>query len=162
MGTNQINTLDGGNTVHDTITALNADDVLYGNGGNDKLFGNNGMDRLFGGDGGDVLDGGNGNDRLDGGKGTDILTGGLGADTFVFDRDYMNGALINTGTDKITDFKLGTDEIELGAGISLRSVKEAHIDGNLELDTVLDLSNGGFVQVLNVNGLTFDEWTFIA
>jgi hypothetical protein len=159
-GTNQIDTLNGGNTSHDTIAGLNADDTIFGHGGNDKLFGGNGVDRLFGGDGADVLEGGNGDDRLDGGKGADILTGGLGADTFVFDR--VDAAIANTGVDKITDFKVGTDDIWLGPGITVTNMTTAHVDANGHLDTILQLSNGGAIQVMDVSGLTHDQWLIIA
>jgi Ca2+-binding RTX toxin-like protein len=160
MGTNFIDTLNGGNTAHDTMSGLNADDTMYGNGGNDKLFGGNGIDRLFGGDGADVLDGGHGDDRLDGGKGNDILVGGLGADTFVFDR--LAGAAVNTGADRINDFKVGTDDIWLGSGITITRTDIVNIDQTGQLDTVLQLSNGGSVQVLDVSGMTLDQWLMIA
>ena len=63
------------------------------------------------GNGGDnVLNGGAGNDTLVGGLGNDTLTGGTGADNFVFD-----AALGPINMDRITDFQVGVDKIELSA-----------------------------------------------
>lgn len=56
-----------------------------------------------------TLAGGAGNDRLNGGLGNDTLTGGAGNDIFVF--DTVLSATANK--DKITDFVLGQDKIEL-------------------------------------------------
>jgi Ca2+-binding RTX toxin-like protein len=74
----------------------------------DKLFGNAGGNRIEGGKGGDRMDGRGGSDILIGGKGNDVLTGGGGADSFVFDRA--------DGADRITDFGLGADVIEITSG----------------------------------------------
>ena len=106
-----------------------------------------------------MLDGGHDDDRLDGGKGNDVLTGGLGTDVFVFDR--VDGAIVNTETDKITDFKVGTDDIWLGSGITITSVSQGHIDNNGQLDTTLQLSNGGTFQVLDISGLSLNDWMLI-
>jgi Ca2+-binding RTX toxin-like protein len=54
----------------------------------------------------DKLVGTGGNDTLIGGKGADILTGGAGKDTFVFKNLHDSG-------DKITDFKVGLDLIDI-------------------------------------------------
>ncbi|MGR3484115.1 MAG: trypsin-like serine protease [Paracoccaceae bacterium] len=93
-------------------------DTLIGAGGRDDLRGGNGPDRLLGGGGDDRLDAGRGQDRLMGGPGADWLiattpgsatmSGGTGADTFVFDRD--------SGRDRITDFRPGTDTIAIRNG----------------------------------------------
>lgn len=160
-GTNQIDTLNGSNTAHDTIDGLNADDVVNGHGGNDKLFGNNGNDRLFGGEGADVMDGGRGDDLVDGGKGNDVMTGGLGADTFDF--SLLNGSVVNTGADRINDFKLGVDDIRLGAGITILSIDATKdLDRDGQADTTLILSNGGSIEVLGINNLTKADWALIA
>ncbi len=79
---------------------------MFGRGGNDDLDGRGGTDQLFGEEGNDTLDGGDGTDLLVGGVGDDSLTGGSGANTFRF--------AIGDGADAITDFKPGTDQIEIG------------------------------------------------
>jgi Ca2+-binding RTX toxin-like protein len=53
--------------------------------------------------------GNTGNNILDGGAGKDTLSGGAGADTFVF----QFGQSLITGVDRITDFTIGTDKIDL-------------------------------------------------
>lgn len=85
--------------------------------------------RLAGGDGDDVLAGGGGADRLEGGAGADILLdgggadtlrGGAGADVFVFVQD---GA-----TDRIVDFTLGEDRLDLSGFWMLYDPKQLDID----------------------------------
>lgn len=81
---------------------------LTGSAFNDKLTGSNGNNVLSGLAGNDTLNGGNGNDKLIGGPGNDTLTGGSGNDAFVFN-------FPNEGVDTITDFKSGTDWLEISA-----------------------------------------------
>ena len=113
-------TLKGGSGA-DILRGGGKADILKGGGGADRLIGGKGADHLVGGWKSDILKGGGGADRLQGGPGADILkggtgrdvmTGGGGADTFVFTAasQSRNGA---GGRDKITDFKRGTDEIDL-------------------------------------------------
>ncbi|GHY03671.1 RTX toxin [Vibrio cholerae] len=83
-------------------------DILFGQGGNDWLDGGVGKDTLYGGSGNDTLIGGEGNDILIGGLGNDILTGGSGEDLF----KWVNGDL-DGSRDRITDFKIGEDKIDL-------------------------------------------------
>lgn len=113
------------------------DDLIQGSTKNDFLNGgfnsrtpilanfnyeDDGFDILQGNKGDDVLEGGSGNDTLDGGgfnydnninvtsvitdDGTDTLTGGSGNDTFVFNT-------LLTGIDKITDFEVLIDKIQI-------------------------------------------------
>ncbi len=86
-------------------------DVLTGGAGNDSLqgrAGNNAANELIGNLGNDTLIGGLGDDTLNGGAGADVLTGGGGRDRFVFDS-------INTGVDRIVDFSVGEDVIQVSA-----------------------------------------------
>ena len=78
-------------------------DILDGAAGNDHIEGGAGGDQLFGGLGNDVVIGGDGKDIISGGSGENILSGGQGADQFIFDG--------LTGTNTITDFEIGTDQI---------------------------------------------------
>ena len=95
-----------------------------GGGGNDTLIGGT----LF-----DALVGGLGNDRLDGRQGNDNLVGGAGADTFIF-----TGA---AGNDRIIDFGVGVDKIDLSAfGITADNVTTAPAGPTtvISVDTTLD------------------------
>jgi len=99
-----------GNAGNDSLNGGSGNDTLIGNAGNDTLIGGNGSDLLFGNAGDDLLDGGNGTDTLRGGLGNDTLTGGNGGDVFVF--------ASGEGTDRITDFQLGSDKIGLTGGLT--------------------------------------------
>lgn len=88
----------------DTIFSGLDNDVIYGGTGSDWMSGEGGDDTLYGGDAGDVMSGGEGNDRLDGGSGNDAISGGAGNDTFVVSS--------GTGTDTITDFDIGDDDLD--------------------------------------------------
>ncbi|MGA0530921.1 M10 family metallopeptidase C-terminal domain-containing protein [Hansschlegelia sp. KR7-227] len=57
-----------------------------------------------------IIVGNGGDNRLDGSKGADALTGGGGSDAFVFANGLGPGNI-----DRITDFAIGVDEIELTA-----------------------------------------------
>ena len=73
-------------------------DVLYGDSADDTLAGQGGDDVIF-------------DDA-----GEDVLTGGAGADLFVLDAD--------DAFDRITDFELGIDRVDLGSWPSLRSLDQ--------------------------------------
>ncbi|EGR2394301.1 type I secretion C-terminal target domain-containing protein [Vibrio cholerae] len=92
----------------DTLIGGAGNDILFGQGGNDRLDGGVGKDTLYGGSGNDTLIGGNDNDILIGGLGNDILTGGSGEDLF----KWVDGDLDNS-KDRITDFTIGQDKIDL-------------------------------------------------
>ena len=84
-----------------SMTAAATGSWIQGNSGNNTLTGNSAGDRL---------NGGAGNDTLNGAAGNDILEGGSGNDDFVF--------AIGDGVDRILDFEIGMDEIDL-AGTAL-------------------------------------------
>jgi Ca2+-binding RTX toxin-like protein len=129
---------DGNDTIHggtgrdtllggagdDALYGRDDDDVLDGGTGNDLLAGDNGNDVLRGGDGADtlqglagddVLEGGAGDDTLQGGQGRDVLRGGAGADTLTggLDGDVFDFDSVLDGMDRVTDFLVGTDRIDL-------------------------------------------------
>jgi Ca2+-binding RTX toxin-like protein len=108
----------GGN---DTLIAGLGADTLGGGAGNDLLLGGGGRDTLRGGSGADTLEGGNGSDVLYGDAGSDILTGGFGADSFVF-ADTL-------GTDRITDFTVGEDHIDLSALVATAGLVTFSLNG---------------------------------
>jgi Ca2+-binding RTX toxin-like protein len=89
-------------------------DSLSGLGGADSLSGLGGADTLSGGEGHDTLLGGAGDDRLDGGAGNDVLRGQAGNDTILTGAG-VDRVLIGAGdgADRVTDFALGTDRVQL-------------------------------------------------
>ncbi|WP_146779153.1 Ig-like domain-containing protein [Vibrio tarriae] len=91
-----------------SFNASAGDDQIRGTDNNDIILGHAGNDVLDGGLGDDVLYGGSGNDILIGGLGDDILTGGSGEDLFKWVGGDLDG-----GRDRITDFKIGEDKIDL-------------------------------------------------
>jgi Ca2+-binding RTX toxin-like protein len=99
-----------GTPGNDSLNGDNGNDSLIVNPGNDTLIGSNGTDFLVGSAGNDLFNGDNGSDTLRGGPGTDTLTRGNGQDIFVF----ANGE----GIDTISDFKLGSDQIDLTGGLT--------------------------------------------
>lgn len=89
-----------------------SDDEIIGTSASEQLVGGIGKSRILGNGGNDGLRGESGDDFLNGGSGNDILTGGPGADAFGFD----SGRAFKTadfGTDRITDFIQGFDQIVL-------------------------------------------------
>jgi len=124
----------------------NGNDSLIGNAGNDTLIGGNGTDFLVGSAGNDLLNGDNGSDTLRGGLGNDTLIGGLGPDVFVF-------AAIE-GTDRISDFRLGSDKIGLTGGLTF---------GNLSFSGNQILMGSDVLAVLTgVNTTTLTASNFVA
>jgi arylsulfatase A-like enzyme len=100
----------------DFIYTSSGQDVAYGGGHSDYINGGKQDDRIFGDNSQDTLDGGSGHDTLVGGAGDDVLKpnsgndelrGRGGADIFTFKT--------NSGEkDIITDFRRGTDKMDLG------------------------------------------------
>src|SRR5262249_34111497 len=99
-----------GNGLANVVFGNSGANDLRGLAGNDRLAGRGGNDTIDGGAGNDRLNGQDGNDRLVGGGGRDALWGGNGIDTFV---------LANTlaDADKIVDFKVGTDKLEISQAL---------------------------------------------
>ncbi|WP_374374087.1 hypothetical protein [Tabrizicola sp.] len=71
------------------------------------LCGTSGADMILGGDGDELVQGGAGADILGDGSGCDTLSGGADADLFVLSADGSY--------DRIADFQLGIDQIDLSA-----------------------------------------------
>jgi beta-glucanase (GH16 family) len=123
-----------GTSGADTLTGTNGADSLSGGGGNDRLAGGSGHDTLSGGDGRDTLFGGPNNDRLDGGAGNDALRGNSGNDTITTGTG-VDRVLIGSGegADRVTDFALGTDRVELTGGLTAGQVTATAGAGGLVL-----------------------------
>ena len=138
-----------GNNKDNQIEGHNGNDIVYGGAGNDDVNGGFGDDTLTGGAGNDDLNGSFGDDRLDGGDGNDTLTGRAGNDLFRFEPD--------DGSDTITDFGTGDDQLEFGGGLfaNLEAVRTATTqtdDGNLEIA----LSE---TEILTLEGVTLAALT---
>ncbi|MCP5072978.1 MAG: calcium-binding protein [Rhodobacteraceae bacterium] len=182
-----------GNQGNNVLNGLGSADTLYGGGGDDKVNGGNGIDNLFGGDGDDKLRGqkgadilkadagddrlygGEGNDNLFGGDGNDILKGGMGrdklyggddADVFLFTKAAQSK---NDATaDKIQDFELGIDTIDLSgvaagtltfiAGAAFSGTQgEVQVTGATNSTVLVDVDGDGTadmkISVIGVTGL---------
>ncbi|MBG1266459.1 calcium-binding protein [Nostoc sp. WHI] len=91
-----------------------------------------------------VINGGNGNDALNGGAGADILTGGQGTDRFIF----QFGQSTLSATDRITDFSIGTDRIDLltQGGLAANAPSSFTRAGDKTATTLLNLANQVFTD----------------
>lgn len=87
-----------GDATWDNVTNV---ENLTGSSFNDYLYGNASSNTLLGG---------NGNDTIQGQGGSDVLTGGAGSDTFTF---TLISNSSKTTADRITDFTLGQDKIDI-------------------------------------------------
>lgn len=85
-------------------------DTLFGSRSADLIEGGSGSDTLLGGYGNDRIYGDSGNDRIVGGMGQDVMSGNSGDDVFVFASASETSP---SGRDRITDFDLGADTIDL-------------------------------------------------
>ncbi|MEM7213489.1 MAG: M10 family metallopeptidase C-terminal domain-containing protein, partial [Pseudomonadota bacterium] len=114
---------------------------LTGNGLSNGLNGNDSANTLTGLGGDDDLQGRAGADVINGGPGADLLRGGADADTFVF----ATGDATGTG-DRILDFEVGTDTIDLSAtgltfgDLTITGTTNAAITYGAETITVLNAS----------------------
>ncbi|MDU9003677.1 S8 family serine peptidase [Sedimentitalea todarodis] len=89
----------------DAMRGLQGHDLMAGGDGNDNMRGNGGSDTLSGDAGNDTLRGGGGGDTLLDGDGRDQMFGQGGADTF--------SLIVDDFIDRVRDFALGSDLIEL-------------------------------------------------
>ncbi|MCP5072972.1 MAG: calcium-binding protein [Rhodobacteraceae bacterium] len=192
-GNGESNTITG-NQGNNVLNGLGSADTLYGGAGDDKVNGGNGIDNLFGGDGDDKLRGqkgadimkseagddrlygGEGNDNLFGGDGNDILKGGMGrdklyggddADVFLFTKAAHSKNDVTA--DKIQDFELGLDTIDLsgvaagtltfiGGGAFSGTQGEVQVTGATNSTVLVDVDGDGIadmkISVIGVTGLT--------
>ncbi|MGL4321948.1 MAG: fasciclin domain-containing protein [Paracoccaceae bacterium] len=142
-----------GNGGNDIIFGGRGNDVLLGGTGNDVLFGNRNNDTIKGDDGRDVIHGGSGNDVITGGAGFDLLLGNAGMDTFVFTKGSQ--------TDRIFDFRNGTDKIDLRAfGITDFTDLAHAIHGQHGL-TVIDLGNGDKIELVGIRVHQLESTDFL-
>ncbi|MBW8268066.1 hypothetical protein K1J50_01040 [Caldovatus sp. SYSU G05006] len=148
-----------GNDAANRLVGHGGDDTLLGGGGADTLYGLGDADLLEGGAGADLLVGGDGADRLAGGAEADRLFGEAGADTLLGGEgnDRLNGGegrdtfLIarGGGTDTITDFLPGGDQIEL-RGTAIQSF-EALLAASQQVGANLAVALGGGEALVLLN-----------
>ncbi|MDB9460635.1 Calx-beta domain-containing protein, partial [Dolichospermum circinale CS-545/17] len=115
-----------------------------GNAGDNSLTGNSGNNTLTGNAGNDLLNGGTGNDLLNGGAGADTLTGGTGSDILVF----QFGQSPVSGADRITDFAIGTDKIDLltSLGVAMNAPTAFTRAANSTATTLTNVVNSVFTD----------------
>jgi Ca2+-binding RTX toxin-like protein len=95
--------------------------------------------------GNDTISAGAGNDYVDGQRDDDLLFGGAGQDTFVF-RAF--NSLANTGNDRVVDFVLGVDVLEIN-GVSGLAGLEMTQNGS---DTIIKFDDApGSITLTGVN-----------
>ncbi|MFM5895363.1 MAG: Ig-like domain-containing protein [Novosphingobium sp.] len=87
------------------------DDYIKASHFNNTINGGTGRDFIRGGNGIDTIDGGADNDKITGWGGADVLTGGSGADQFRY--FYATDSGLGAASDRITDFTIGSDVIDL-------------------------------------------------
>lgn len=93
----------------DSANVIGVRDIFDSESGHVRFEGRGGADRLTGSLGADTIDGGAGADVIVGGGGADTLRGGGGRDLFVVgEGDSLAGT-----ADRITDFRVGVDRIDL-------------------------------------------------
>ncbi len=157
--------IDGGNGI-DNLFGGDEDDRLRGQNGFDVLKAEEGNDALYGGSGDDNLFGGNGNDILKGGMGKDKLYGGADADTFIYTKAAQSKN--DSSADKIQDFELGIDTIDLSgvaagtltfiAGAAFSGTQgEVQVTGATNSTILVDVDGDGTadmkISVIGVTGL---------
>ena len=106
-----------GSNFVDNLQGFAGNDTISGRGGNDTIDGMTGHDTLRGDAGSDIVKGGTGNDSLNGGLGNDRLTGGAGNDNFVFNTAIPVRSPNTANVDRIADFNVGNDTIQLDNAI---------------------------------------------
>lgn len=138
---------------HQENLVLTGTNANYGTGNSlDNTLTGNGADNLLnGGAGNDTLVGGAGNDRLVGGLGKDVLTGGAGNDTFAFNTIKESG-LTSTVWDVITDFKRGSDKIDI-SGIDANTTTNTNEAFNFVLNGTKTFTAAG--QLNFVDGILY-------
>lgn len=125
-------------------------DKLYGGNGNDVLWGQFGNDKLHGGKGADTLKGGAQGYKQEGGTGDDTLSGGGGADVFLYAGD------VDEVADLITDFKNGTDLIQIGCDITYDALAIEQVGGDTHAKWLFNTVNlEGITGTINENDFIF-------
>lgn len=135
-----------GDDGHDLIIAYAGRDHIRGKDGDDDIYAGKGHDKVWGGKGNDVIYGEEGNDHLHGGRGDDL---------FVFEK--------GSGRDKIKDFKVRDDKIDL-SDYGFESLWEVKAASHWTRDGVvinLDYETGASVKLVGVKLHQLSDDNFI-
>lgn len=111
-----------GNEFANRLVGGNVTNTLSGMDGNDILFGQGRDDSLIGGIGDDILRGLGGDDTMFGGVGNDRMNGGLGADTIVLEDAFGQDRIVGftaEGGDRIDLSGLGIAEGDFGTAVQI-------------------------------------------
>lgn len=150
-----------GGLGNDLIFGQGGDDVLRGDlnntasggsvGGDDTIYGGMGNDGIGGKAGNDLIFGDAGDDTLTGGLGNDSLNGGVGKDVFVLN--------LNQGTDKVFDFKVDGDLIDItNLGVTFEDIDITQ-QGK---DTIITVDGTNMAILQNVNADSLSEDNFVS
>jgi Ca2+-binding RTX toxin-like protein len=142
-----------GNAGNNELRGGTGDDLLKGEGGKDVLFGGGGNDTLRGGDAVDTLVGGNGMDVLYGDAAGDTLTGGGGKDRFVFNNGFSR--------DRITDFEIGTDVIDLTSYSGVSQFSDLSIGKNSAGDALVSVVGTDAIVLEGIAKADVEEGDFL-
>lgn len=132
--TNSFGTYLGFDTKIENLVGSNGNDDVIGNSLLNNISGGSGDDTLLGGKGSDTLQGGDGNDELIGAKGLDVLIGGLGNNTLTGGKGqdvFVLGP--NQGTNTITDFQDGGDQLALQGGLTFNEIAIDPLNNGTEI-----------------------------
>jgi Ca2+-binding RTX toxin-like protein len=135
-------------TLADNIENMYLVGAITGTGGagNNLIMGYGADNHIMNGmDGNDALYGDVGADTIDGGAGADTLNGGAGADVFAF----RFGQSSNLLTDRVLDFTIGTDKIDIftPAGLAApRPVLLSRANNNSTATTLLLLAQAAYTD----------------
>ncbi|MEZ5775649.1 MAG: M64 family metallopeptidase [Hyphomicrobiaceae bacterium] len=100
-----------GTGAGEVLTGTDNAQVIRAGAGSDTVRGLAGDDTIWGDSGNDRIHGGDGNDVIRPGTGRDFMTGGSGRDVFDFDSRAEIGR--GAARDRITDFRVRVDDIDL-------------------------------------------------
>ncbi len=155
-----------GGLGNDRLRASKKADVVLGRRGDDVIFGGGGADLLRGQRGNDRISGNTQRDKINGGAGDDVLTGGGGNDRIRTGegQDRIRYRSATQGVDRITDFDVAQDQIDLrsifrkSAYTSADPFKDYVRLGNASEGTVLRVdadggASGNFVRLAILLGV---------
>jgi Ca2+-binding RTX toxin-like protein len=129
----------------ENVKLMDAMDLrAYGSVSNNRMIGNSGDNKLFGLDGDDVLEGR---------RGSDHLTGGAGQDIFVF--------RAGDGEDRILDFDIDQDTIDLSAFTKTGSVENLTFKEISGGNILIDLGSGDEIILENVKPSELADHQFL-
>ena len=134
-----------------SLTLDNGSNVIEGGKTNDILTGTAGDDTIYGYGHRDTLHGEGGDDRLHDGRGRDEMWGGSGADVFVFTKDRS--------LDKIMDYELGTDLIDLSDYPLLYHISDLVITPTAD-GAIIDV-NGDLIEIHSTDGQPLQATDFL-